>query len=107
MQATLTSLCARSRDAGMTIAPYVLLLQRLAKSELAGLPKHLFRVITSMRQCYKLVGRLGGIETLEDSIMNLPQEVLVPFINSDEGFDFLLTISIEQPEHQHTIGTLF
>ena len=83
IQAILVSLSSRSRDTGFSIIPYIQLLKNLANSQLSGLANHLSRVITGMRKCYKLVGRLESIENLEDSVMNLPQEVLLPFINSD------------------------
>lgn len=107
VQAVLVSLSAKSRDSGLSLAPYVQLLKKIAKSSLKNLPMHISRVIASMRQCYKLVGRLNSIEVLEDSLMSLPSEVLLHFINSYEGFDFLLTMSVEQPDQEKRITNIF
>ena len=64
LHATLVSLSSKSRDTGLSITPYIQLLRKLANSKISGLVGHLSRVITSMRQCYKLVGHIESIESL-------------------------------------------
>lgn len=64
------------------------------------------KVVLALRQSYKFIGKLQQMEHLEEALTRLNNDTIIEILNSDEGFDFFLTVSVEQPDGSNYITRL-